>query len=121
VILHICLTGDWTPGAPYRPASLDDVGFVHCSDPGTAHLPANRLFAGRRDLVLLRIDPARLTARLRWEEGDPPDPSGIWFPHVYGEINPEAVVSVHPFPPSPDGTFRLPEDLAQPQGNPGRP
>jgi len=112
VILHICFAGDWTPGVVYRPASLDTVGFVHCSDPGTVHLPANRLFAGRRDLVLLRLDAARLRSPLRWEEGDPPDPSGIWFPHVYGPIDPEAVVSSHPFPPSADGTFRLPAELA---------
>jgi uncharacterized protein (DUF952 family) len=115
VILHICQRGDWGPGVALRPASLDTEGFVHCSDPGTVHLPANRLFAGRTDLVLLRIDPTRLTVPMRWEEGDPPDPAGIWFPHVYGEINPEAVVSVHEFPPGPDGAFRLPTELAGPR------
>lgn len=112
MILHICFAGEWRPGVPYRPASLSAQGFVHCSDPGTAHLPANRLFRGRTDVVLLRLDPARLTAPLRWEEGDPPDPSGIRFPHVYGEINPEAVVSAHPWPPGPDGTFALPRELS---------
>lgn len=112
MILHICLAGDWQPGVSYRPASLDHEGFVHCSDLGTVHLPANRLFAGRTDLVLLCLDPARLTAPLRWEEGDPPDPSGIRFPHLYGEINPEAVVATHAFPPAGDGTFHLPAELA---------
>lgn len=113
MILHICFEGDWHPDVPYHPASLDTVGFVHCADPGTVHLPAERLFAGRTDLVLLRIDPDRLTAPLRWEEGDPPDPGGVRFPHVYGEINAGAVVSTHAFRPSREGTFALPRELAQ--------
>ncbi|HEX2131898.1 MAG TPA: DUF952 domain-containing protein [Actinophytocola sp.] len=112
MILHICRTGDWTPGAAYRPESLDTVGFVHCADPGTVHLPADRLFRGQPDLLLLCVDPARLTVPVRWEEGDPPDPGGVRFPHVYGPIDPEAVVSAHPFPPAADGTFHLPPELA---------
>lgn len=114
MILHICPAADWTGSkdTAYRPASLDTAGFVHCADPGTAQLPANALYAGRADLVLLEIDPARLGVPVRWEEGDPPHPAGIWFPHVYGPIRPEAVVAVHSFPPLPDGTFRLPEAVA---------
>jgi uncharacterized protein (DUF952 family) len=112
VILHICPRADWT-GGEYRPSSLDDAGFVHCSDPGTAHLPANARYAGRTDLVLLELDESRLGVPLRWEEGDPPHPAGIWFPHVYGPIRPEAVVRVHDFPPGPDGRFRLPPEIAE--------
>jgi uncharacterized protein (DUF952 family) len=111
VILHITTRADYHPGRPYRAASLDTEGFVHCSDFGTVHLPANRLFAGRTDLVLLEIDPARLDVPLRWEPGAPPSPNGVWFPHIYGPIPPAAVVAVHDFPPSTDG-FRLPAALA---------
>jgi uncharacterized protein (DUF952 family) len=110
VILHITARADYRAGEVYRPSSLDTEGFVHCSDFGTAHLPANRVFAGRADLVLLEIDPAKLGVPLRWEQGSPPDPSGIWFPHVFGPIAPEAVVAVHDFPPGEDG-FVLPESL----------
>lgn len=112
MILHICPRADWT-GSEYRPPSLDTAGFVHCSDPGTAHLPANALYAGRTDLVLLELDESRLGVPLRWEEGDPPHPAGVWFPHVYGPIRPAAVVAVHEFPPGPDGSFRLPAALAE--------
>lgn len=108
MILHITGRDDYTPGEPYRAPSLDTEGFIHCSDPGTVHLPANRLFAGRDDLVLLRIDPAVLDVPLRWEPGQPTDPAGVWFPHVYGPIPPAAVVAVHPFLAGPDG-FRPPE------------
>jgi uncharacterized protein (DUF952 family) len=100
------------PGGEYRAPSLDAAGFIHCSDPGTAHLPANALYAGRTDLVLLEIDPGTLSVLLRWEAGVPAHPSGVWFPHVYGPIPWAAVVAVHAFPPSSDGSFRLPEGLA---------
>jgi uncharacterized protein (DUF952 family) len=115
VILHIVPAAEWAAvaeGGHLRPASLDDVGFVHCADPGTAHLPANTLYAGRTDLVLLEIDAARLDVPVRWEPGDPPHPAGVWFPHVYGPLPFSAVVTVHPFPPGPDGTFRLPEAVS---------
>ena len=112
VILHIMPEAEYRPGAEIRAESLATQGFVHCSDYGTVHLPANALFAGRTDLVLVRIDPALLDVPLRWEPGDPPSPSGAWFPHVYGPIPARAVVAVHEFPPSPDGTFRLPPPLA---------
>jgi uncharacterized protein (DUF952 family) len=112
MILHVCGRADWQAtdrAAGYRPDSLRAVGFVHCSDPGTVHLPATRLFRGRTDLVLLVIDPGRLDAPVRWEPGDPPDPGGPWFPHVYGPIPVAAVVAVHDLHPLPDGGFRLPE------------
>lgn len=115
MILHICSEADWAAvhdGEPYRAPSLDEVGFIHCSDFGTVHLPATRLYAGRTDLLLLRIDPGRLDVPLRWEPGVPPEPGAPWFPHVYGPITREAVVSVHHFPPGRDGAFRLPGELA---------
>jgi uncharacterized protein (DUF952 family) len=115
VILHIVARAEYVPGRVYRAASLDVEGFVHCSDFGTVHLPANRLFAGRTDLVLLVIDPARLDVPLRWEEGSPPSPDGVWFPHVYGPIPAAAVVGVHDFPFGENG-FRLPAVLAEYRG-----
>jgi uncharacterized protein (DUF952 family) len=45
-----------------RPDSLRTVGFVYLSTPQRVHLPANRLYAGRTDLVLLHLDPTRLGA-----------------------------------------------------------
>ncbi|RZQ62115.1 DUF952 domain-containing protein [Amycolatopsis suaedae] len=113
MILHICAAAEWT-GEVYTAPSLDEAGFIHCSDPGTAHLPATALYRGRTDLVLLEIDPRLLDVPVRWEPGDPPHPADIWFPHVYGPIRPEAVVAVHDFPPEPDGSFRLPPQVAKP-------
>ena len=96
VILHITDHATYRPGEPVTAPSLGTEGFVHCSDPGTVHLPADRLYAGRTDLLLLEIDPAKLDVPLRWEPGAPPIPGGPWFPHVYGPINASAVVHAEP-------------------------
>jgi uncharacterized protein (DUF952 family) len=116
VILNIISRSEWTDaqaaGERVTP-SLAAQGFVHCSDPGTVTLPANRRYAGRTDLLLLVVDPTLVPSPVRWEEGDPPHPDGLWFPHVYGPIPVAAVVAVVEFPPLADGTFHLPSALAE--------
>lgn len=117
MILHICPRSDWeAAGAALEPPSLASEGFVHCSDPGTVALPATRLYRGREDLLLLEVDPTRCGVPVRWEPGvrdGHVEISGPWFPHVYGPLPVAAVVGVHPFPPEPDGSFRLPAALAE--------
>ena len=116
MILHIVDREEWArarAAGELRPPSLAAQGFVHCSDPGTVHLPANRLYAGRRDLLLLVIDPARVPAPVRWEPADPPAPGAPWFPHVYGPIPVSAVLAERDFPPRADGEFELPQSLAE--------
>jgi uncharacterized protein (DUF952 family) len=116
VILHISSRDEWAESRRHgviAPPSLAEAGFVHCSDVGSVHLPANSFYRGRTDLVLLVVDPARTGSPVRWEPGRPEHPSGVWFPHVYGPIAVEAVVAVHDFPPSDDGVFRLPRALAE--------
>lgn len=82
-----------------RPPSLESVGFVHLSTPEQVHLPATALFPGRRDLVLLVVDPARLSDPVRLEPGRPEDPDGMLFPHLYGPLPTGAVVAVVPYRP----------------------
>jgi uncharacterized protein (DUF952 family) len=116
VILHIIGRADWAQAqamGAHHAASLADVGFTHCSDPGTVHLPAQTVYAGRTDLLLLEIDPALVDAPVRWEAAVPPAPVPLFFPHVYGPIPVDAVIGVHDFPPADDGTFHLPASLAE--------
>jgi uncharacterized protein (DUF952 family) len=87
---------------------LAEVGFVHLSTPEQVHLPANRLYRGRTDLVLLHVDPDRLTDPVRWEPGVPGDPESMRFPHLYGALPVAAVIAVRPYQPGPDGTFAPP-------------
>ena len=106
--MHICAKTDWQLAqgrGEYRPDSLEAVGFIHLSAPEQVHLPANRLYAGRADLMLLHIDADRLSAPVRWEPGVPTDPESMLFPHLYGPLPVEAVTSVTPYLPGSDGRF----------------
>jgi uncharacterized protein (DUF952 family) len=108
MLVHICAKTDWQLAqgrGEHRPDTLEAVGFIHLSAPEQVHLPANRLYAGRSDLMLLHIDPDRLTARVRWEPGVPTDPESMLFPHLYGPLPIEAVTRVTPYRPQLDGSF----------------
>lgn len=69
------------------------------------HLPANRLYAGRRDMVVLRVDPRLLGDPVRWEPGVATDPDSMTFPHLYGPLPTAAVTSVTAYVPDADGRF----------------
>ncbi|GIF02974.1 DUF952 domain-containing protein [Actinoplanes siamensis] len=106
MILHLCPRSVWeSVSDTYVADSLATQGYIHCSDPDGVHLPANLLFRGRTDLVLLEIDETRTGVPVVWEDGDPPDPSGRQFPHVYGPLPVSAVMAVHEYQPLPDGSF----------------
>jgi uncharacterized protein (DUF952 family) len=114
VLVHLCTADDWRRAqraGEHRPPSLDDVGFVHLSAPEQVHLPANRLYAGRTDMLMLRCDPAVLGAPVRWEPGVPTDPESMLFPHLYGPLPVPAVTCVTAYLPGADGRFaELPAD-----------
>jgi uncharacterized protein (DUF952 family)/GNAT superfamily N-acetyltransferase len=82
-----------------RPPSLASLGFVHLSTPDQVHIPAQALYPGRRDLLLLVVDPERLPHPVRIEAGVPADPDGRSFPHLYGPLPTSAVVAVVPYRP----------------------
>ena len=109
-LLHLCTVVEWEQAratGQRRPPSLDGQGFVHLSTPEQVHLPANRLFAGRTDMVVLQLDPSRLDAPVRWEAGVATDPDAMTFPHLYGPLPVAAVTSVTPYRPDQDGRFAL--------------
>ena len=108
LLVHLCAASEWEAAqaaGELRPPSFSDIGFVHLSTQHQVHLPANRLFAGRCDLVLLYVDPAGLTAPLRWEPGVPGDPESMLFPHLYGAVPTSAVVAVRRYRPGLDDRF----------------
>lgn len=108
MILHITTRTEWEQAraaGDYRADSLAAEGFIHCSTPEQVLGTANSLFRGRADLLLLVIDPSRLSAKLVYEDSYQ---TGMDFPHIYGPLNLDAVSDAVSFPPSPDGTFELP-------------
>jgi uncharacterized protein (DUF952 family) len=107
-LVHLCTADEWSSVsslAEYRPTSLAEVGFIHLSTVEQVHLPANRLFAGRTDLVLLYLSAQDLTAPLRWEPGVADDPEAMLFPHLYGPMPTAAVRSITRYLPASDGIF----------------
>jgi uncharacterized protein (DUF952 family) len=105
-IVHLTTRDAWEgAAATYVPPAFEEDGFVHCSAPHQVAAVAEARFAGRDDLLLLTIDPARLGAPVVWE--DLAD-EGRTFPHVYGPIERSAVLEVRPYRPGPDGHFPRP-------------
>jgi uncharacterized protein (DUF952 family) len=108
-IYHITSRSSWSTAlssGAYSADSLPAQGFIHCSKMDQVLRVANSFYAGQPGLVILVIDPARLESALRWEPGT--DKADELFPHIYGPINRDAVVSVVDFPPGPGGKFSLP-------------
>jgi uncharacterized protein (DUF952 family) len=97
--------------------SLDSEGFIHCSTAEQVCGVANAFYAGRRDLVLLLVDPAPLGDALRFElpidprTGTTDTSATERFPHVYGPIDLDAVLAVADFVPGADGRFQFPQAL----------
>ncbi len=115
-IIHITSRRLWDEArraGQYASPGLPTDGFIHCSTVSQVVPVAGRFYRGQTGLVLLVVDPARLSSTLKWEpsaEGAPPPgvPAADLFPHVYGPINLDAVVQVLDFEPAPSGEFVLP-------------
>lgn len=105
-IYHLVPLAEWNSGrrdGAYTPARLDEDGFVHCSPtPESVLAVARDCFADLAEpLLVLRIDPDRLQARLVYEAPAPIAGSGTshleagaLFPHVYGSLNLDAITGV---------------------------
>jgi uncharacterized protein (DUF952 family) len=102
MIYHVVPHADWTadPGRPYAPASLAEVGFVHCSaDERTTLAVVNAFYRDApRPLLALLLDEDRLRAEVEWEAAVPVPPPGVaegtLFPHVFGPLDRDAVERV---------------------------
>lgn len=91
----------WSRDVPYTTPSLAEEGFIHCTDGVAAMVEtANRHYRSAAGAFLvLTVDLARCGSP--WRIDDPGKP----YPHVYGPIDPAAIVGVVEFPRDPDGTF----------------
>ncbi|WP_414567375.1 DUF952 domain-containing protein [Nostoc sp. CCY 9925] len=109
-ILHITQRQQWEQAknlGSYHVDSLDSEGFIHCSRSTQIVKVANRFFNNQKDLVLLFIDLEKVQAEIREEEAE----IGELFPHIYGELNIDAVYWVIDFAAGEDGFFQLPREV----------
>ena len=106
---HFTSRNNWE-NAPqtYRTDSIESEGFIHCSFRNQVSKSANKWAKGVDDLVLLVIDPERVQAEIKYENtsGGTED-----YPHIYGELNVDAVKEVLPIPQNDEGFHQLPEVL----------
>lgn len=98
MIYHIIEGATWESFAGsdrFGSASLETEGFVHCCEHHQITDVAQAWFSGQEGLVVLEIDPERIDVPVVWEDSYG---AGESFPHVYGTIPMEAVVSVGRLP-----------------------
>ncbi len=99
VIFHLAETAAWAAAqrsGSYAQStigrSLADERFIHASSAEQWPVVRGSFYAGVTEpLVLLEIDEARLASPVVREVGNPE--TGEEFPHIYGPINVDAVIS----------------------------
>ncbi|MEH2462221.1 DUF952 domain-containing protein [Nostoc sp.] len=109
-ILHITKNEEWEQAkilGTYRGDTLDLEGFIHCSTAAQVIWVANRFFVNQKGLVILCIDSEQVKAEIRYEAAE----VGELFPHVYGELNIDAVFQVVDFEAGEGGFFVLPQEV----------
>lgn len=105
IIYHMLPAARWQahPKAePYMADTLAAEGFVHCTGEADRLVQVANHFYHHLDddFVILCLETERLQTEVRWEVAD-----GHRFPHIYGPIQPKAVVDVIDFPRNLNGDF----------------
>ncbi len=91
----------WDASQDYTPEDYERDGFIHCTD-GIANVlaTANRYYKDDdRHWLVLVIDKEKVSAEVKYE-----DAKKI-YPHIYGPLNRDAIVSELPLKRAEDGTF----------------
>ncbi len=93
MIYHIATSEEWNmhlTNSAYEPNAFPKEGFIHCSTKEQVPGVLQRYYAGVKNLILLHIDESKLKALLKFEKAT----NGELFPHVFGPINKDAIVTV---------------------------
>ena len=92
LIYHIVLPEVWAAFDTelYRAASLENEGFIHCSFAKQLNAVIARYYSDAAKIVVLEIETDRLMSRVLNE----PSTASEIYPHIYGPINRDAIVSV---------------------------
>ncbi|MBP7737642.1 MAG: DUF952 domain-containing protein [Spirochaetes bacterium] len=105
VIYHIVTLDDLVSnimGEYYTPAGFDKDGFIHCTaERSTTLLVLEDYFsavADQKDILVLEIDVASVGSEVKYEAPAPIEgggtshiKEGALFPHIYGNLNLDAV------------------------------
>jgi uncharacterized protein (DUF952 family) len=109
IIYKICPASAWREAerSGVYAGSADDArdGYIHFSTAAQVPATAAKYFTGQQGLFLIAVDAGALGEALRWE----PARGGDLFPHLYGELDFDAVLSVPDLPLRADGSHVIPE------------
>lgn len=93
LIYHIVTPETWEQfkNEPfYEAESLHSEGFIHCSYRNQLPEVLERYYKNAEKVFILHINPNLLTSKLVSE----PSTNNEVYPHIYGEINRQAIVEV---------------------------
>lgn len=88
------------------PVDLAD-GYIHFSTGRQVRKTAALHFAGQEELLLITVQADKLGNGLKWE----PSRGGDLFPHLYGELSLDAVMSIAALPLDQDGNHEFPPEI----------
>ncbi len=111
MIFHIVNQKDWEKISDemfYRPDSLIKEGFIHCSTLEKIPQVLSNFFMGQKDLILISINESKVFSDIIWEDLYGHD---FEFPHIYGELNLDAVIKITLLKTDNDGRFIIPQDI----------
>lgn len=92
MIYHLVLKKDWNAQAShYAPPSLEHEGFIHFSTKAQVAGTYERFYKNQ-EMYLLTVDESKLKAELKYESAD-----GDEYPHLYGPLNLDAVISIESY------------------------
>ena len=97
VILHSINKSSWEKvknSKIWGKELIEKEGFIHCSTIEYFWRVAPNFKDVKEELLLLVIDENKLTSTVKYEDGDN---CGRAYPHVYGEINNDAIINILPF------------------------
>ena len=123
MIYHLVTEREFRAGileTVYRPSGLAEDRFVHCAlEPSVIPVANDHLAEVTEPVLLLAIDPEKLSSETRYESAAPIEGGGrshlssaTVFPHVYGPIDCSAITGVGVLRRSGDG-YAWPEEFVE--------
>jgi uncharacterized protein (DUF952 family) len=95
-IYHVTTAKEWEAAQEkmhYLPKEFEKDGFIHCSIERQIEGVLERFYQGQSGLVKLKIEKAKIQRPVLFELAE--DLNEL-FPHIYGPLNLDSVVSVIP-------------------------
>ena len=85
----------------YYSPTFEQEKFIHLSTKKQVNSTLKNYYKGVKNLILLHINVEKLGSKLKYEAAS----NGDIFPHIYGPIEREAIISFETLLPDIDGNF----------------